>query len=52
VDRSGRITTAGSITSYPVAKASTGSINGIVTGPDQALWFTERIGNSIGRLAP
>jgi virginiamycin B lyase len=48
----GRITTSGTIVSYPLASAATDSINGMVTGPDGAVWFTERVGNAIVRVAP
>jgi hypothetical protein len=44
----GRITTAGSITEYPVPAASHPA--GIAAGPDGALWFTESSGNNIGRI--
>jgi hypothetical protein len=43
----GRITTAGSITDYPVS-ASFGGVFDIAAGPDGALWFTAQGG--IGRL--
>ena len=38
-DAVGRITTAGVLTEFPVAGAQP---NGIVTGPDGNLWFTEQ----------
>jgi virginiamycin B lyase len=42
--RSGRITTAGVVTEYPIPTASSAPI-GITAGPDGALWFAEFIGN-------
>ncbi len=47
----GRITTSGSITSYPVPSAGSQPW-GITTGPDGALWFTESNGGNIGRGQP
>ena len=37
------------VTEYPLPAA--GLPEGITTGPDGALWFTESNGNRIGRLA-
>jgi virginiamycin B lyase len=48
----GRITTAGSITSFPTSVTLFSDFNTIITGRDNNLWFTNRIGNSIERLAP
>jgi probable HAF family extracellular repeat protein len=45
----GKITTAGMITEYPVPTSLSGPIQ-IVTGPDGNLWFTELLGNNIGRV--
>jgi virginiamycin B lyase len=45
----GRVTTAGTITEFPVP-TSFASPLGIVAGPDGALWFTESSGNKIGRI--
>lgn len=46
----GRITTAGSVTEYPLSYDSEPA--GIATGPDGNLWFTEGVANKIGRLNP
>jgi len=47
----GRLTTDGTMTTIPL---STRSINGVnmdmATGPDGAIWFTERYGNALGRV--
>jgi streptogramin lyase len=43
----GRITTAGTITEFPITPGS--GPTGITAGPDGALWFTESAGN-IGRI--
>jgi virginiamycin B lyase len=43
----GRITTGGSITTFPGAASGA---QDITAGPDGALWFTESGGNSIGRI--
>jgi virginiamycin B lyase len=43
----GRLTTAGSLTAYPIPTLGSNPCS-IVLGPDGALWFTELIGN-IGR---
>lgn len=48
--RIGRITSTDVLTEFPVA--STGDLNGIVTGPDGQLWFTDAGQNQIGRIAP
>jgi hypothetical protein len=37
------------ITEYPIPTTASGP-NGIVAGPDGALWFTEHQGNKIGRI--
>jgi streptogramin lyase len=48
-DKIGRLTTAGIMTEYPLP--TSGSLpEGIVQGPDGALWFTEYYGNKIGRI--
>jgi len=45
-----RVTTAGSVTEYPVPTPSAGP-NGIALGSDGAVWFTEVFsGNQIGRI--
>src|SRR5216684_1342561 len=43
--------TAGTITEFPIPTASS-TPRGITAGPDGNLWFTERGGNSIGRITP
>lgn len=47
----GRITTAGTLTEYPIS-ATAGSPSRIVSGSDGALWFTEYIGTNgrVGRI--
>jgi streptogramin lyase len=47
--RSGRITTAGVVSEFPIPTASSGP-DFITTGPDGALWFTEFGANQIGRI--
>jgi virginiamycin B lyase len=47
-NRIGRITTSGSVTSFPIPSSS--DTAGITTGPDGALWFTETFANNIGRI--
>jgi streptogramin lyase len=47
-DQIGRITTAGSVTEYPLT-AGSGPF-GITAGPDGALWFTEQGTDKIGRI--
>jgi virginiamycin B lyase len=44
----GRITTSGTVTNYTAS--GIGQPEGITVGPDGALWFTNRTGNSIGRI--
>jgi virginiamycin B lyase len=48
-NRIARITTSGTITTFPVPTPDSAPA-GIVTGPDGALWFTEPGGNKIGRI--
>jgi len=48
-NRIGRITTAGTITEYPIPTANAGP-HGITAGPDNALWFTETNVSKIGRI--
>ena len=43
----GRITTGGTVTSYP---GGPGSPKAIAAGPDGTLWFTDGAVNSIGRI--
>ncbi len=49
-DRVARISTAGSITEFSLAKDS--GPTGIAAGPDGNLWFTLTKGNAIGRITP
>ena len=44
----GRITTNGTVTTY--TGTGIASPQGITTGPDGALWFTNYTGNSAGRI--
>ncbi len=44
----GQITTAGVITNFPNVNIHTPE--GIVAGPDGAMWFTNYGNNSIGRI--
>jgi virginiamycin B lyase len=46
----GRITTAGSLTEYPVPPDSSGSLLSITSGPDGALWYVETFNNEIARI--
>jgi virginiamycin B lyase len=48
----GRITPSGEITEFRAGMTYASSPDGIVTGPDGALWFTDRERRSIGRLVP
>ena len=41
---------AGTITEFPIPPAESDPV-GITAGPDGNLWFTEYIGNKIGRLS-
>jgi streptogramin lyase len=45
----GRITTAGSLTEFPIATGG-GGLGGITTGPDGNMWFTESRPGKIGRI--
>jgi virginiamycin B lyase len=45
----GRISPAGTITSYPLPTANAGP-QGITAGPDGAVWFTECVSGKIGRI--
>jgi virginiamycin B lyase len=45
----GRITTAGTITQFPIP-ASCGAVQSITAGPDGAMWFTMSGTNQIGRI--
>ncbi len=42
---------SGSVTEFPVISASS-QPDGITAGPDGNMWFTEKEGNSIGRITP
>jgi hypothetical protein len=44
----GRITTSGTVTT--ISDPSIEDPNGITTGPDGAIWFTNAFNNSIGRI--
>ncbi len=46
----GRITTKGAITTYGNALIEVGAMD-ITTGPDGAMWFNDRINDSIGRVS-
>lgn len=46
----GRITTAGSLTEYPIPPDSSGSILSITSGPEGALWYVETFNNKIARI--
>jgi streptogramin lyase len=48
----GRITPSGEITEYRAGLQYASSPDGIVAGPDGALWFTDRELSSIGRIVP
>jgi hypothetical protein len=48
----GRINPSGQITEYRAGLSYASSPNGIITGPDGALWFTDRELHSIGRIVP
>ena len=45
----GRVTTSGGVTEYSVPTVSA-EPEGITSGPDGALWFTEFGGGKIGRI--
>ncbi|MER5203353.1 hypothetical protein [Streptomyces sp. NPDC002825] len=46
----GRITPAGKVTEFPVPNGADTVPYNIATGPDRGVWFTELIGNAIGRV--
>lgn len=48
----GRITPSGEITEYRAGLSYASSPDGIIAGPDGALWFTDRELRSIGRIVP
>ena len=48
----GRIAPSGEITEFRAGMTYASSPDGIVSGPDGALWFTDRERRSIGRLVP
>jgi len=47
----GRVTPSASFAEFVVPSAATNPAQ-IATGPDGDLWFSEEVGNRIGRLAP
>jgi virginiamycin B lyase len=47
----GRITLTGAVTNFMLPPGSFGSPFDITTGSDGALWFTELLGNRIGRIS-
>jgi streptogramin lyase len=49
LDVIGRVTTAGTITQFPVAAGS--AVQQITAGPDGKMWFTEQVAGNIGRMA-
>jgi virginiamycin B lyase len=49
VDVIGRISLDGQYAEFPLPARESGP-HGIVAGPDGALWFTESIGNKVGRI--
>jgi virginiamycin B lyase len=48
----GRIAPSGEITEFRAGMTYASSPDGIIAGPDGALWFTDRERRSIGRLVP
>ncbi|MGW5460363.1 virginiamycin B lyase family protein [Streptomyces sp. NPDC003996] len=50
--RVGRITARGTITTFRVPDGAARVPFRVATGPDRAVWFTELIGNAIGRVRP
>ena len=47
----GRLTTDGTMTTLPLnTRAINGMSMGMATGPDGAVWFTERYGDALGRV--
>jgi len=40
------------VTEFPIPTPASYPANGIVTGRDGNLWFTEYYGNKIGRISP
>jgi streptogramin lyase len=51
LNRIGRITTSGQVSSFAVPTPASG-LTGIASGPDGNLWFTELDANQIGRMTP
>src|SRR6266436_4348119 len=45
------LATGGSITTFPIPTSGSGP-EGITSGPDGNVWFTEDAGNRIGRITP
>src|SRR5215472_10640264 len=50
-DRIGRVSTDGVISEFAVGTRFSEPV-GITAGPDGNLWFTESLGNKIGRITP
>jgi virginiamycin B lyase len=58
INKIGRITTAGDLTEYAIPSRGNGPLGNVLgsqplsitPGPDGALWFTEAVGNKIGRI--
>src|SRR5205823_5798316 len=48
--RIGRITTAGTVTSYALPSGSGNRGQDITVGPDKNIWFAETFGNRIGKV--
>ena len=48
----GRITPAGTVTEFSAGITAGAGPQGITSGPDGNLWFTESAGNRIGRITP
>ena len=45
------MTTSGVLTNEFATSGPASEPSGITSGPDKALWFTENVGNNIGRIA-
>lgn len=50
-DGIGRITTKGTVTNFPVPVHDS-QPDGIATGADGSIWFTEYLGNKVARITP
>ncbi|MFD3589392.1 hypothetical protein [Streptomyces sp. NPDC058683] len=42
----------GDVTEFPITTTADSLPAGIAAGPDGTVWFTELLGNAIGRIAP